>query len=130
MPLIILMALAFVGIIKEMKEDPTGKPAVKVLSSGYGIQTTERGTYVTVYGELENLSGKTWETPNIQVKFYNSKGEFIDVVEQNDLNMVLLPRARACFKITTNAVRVPQEYARHEVTVPWALKGAWFKWKR
>jgi hypothetical protein len=123
LPFLLIIAMA---IFTSSKPSVVYNPSMRIVSSGFGVEETERRTFLAGYGEIENLTDMTFGTIDCQIRFYNAKGELIDVLEE-ELYQKSFPKSKVCFKLNGMAVKPKGEYAKCEVTIPWAEKYSKFR---
>lgn len=72
---------------------------------------------VTTLGELRNDGAFGWENPQLEVRYFDSRGELIDTATDTPYDMTIEPGAVVTFRVRTPAARTKEHYTKHEVLI-------------
>jgi hypothetical protein len=77
---------------------------------------------VTAVGVITNGGDASWKDVGLEVQFYDSFGNLIDVISHTGeySRWAILKHAEAAFKLEGKAARKEADYATHKIYVRWA----------
>lgn len=83
------------------------------------IQIKKEGceSCVTTLGKITNKSDQAYGSIHFEVTYYNSDDSVIDVVNDEDNDLVIGPKAEGRFRVKATSSAEPDQYTRSEVKI-------------
>ena len=113
----------FIGNILSPGNFADSKSSVNVSNSSFNYAVKDCGARISVIGTITNDSDKIWKDIYFEAQFYDSKGELIDTISENEYDLVLLSKDTTTFKITGAADKEKSLYDHHKIIIKSAREG-------
>ena len=106
--------------IADTEPDVNFDDVFKIIKSETNFTEGPNCKYITCLGEIQNLTNEVWESPTVEVKYFDSNGLLIDTETENLYSYILQANDTIPFRVRIQADRDASEYSSHSARVTWA----------